>query len=115
MNGRTEQGAKLTINEESVQVSSDGSFSYNLGLMPGRNKVTIIVTDTAGNTLSKTVFIEYNQSVDVGWSTLILIIGLVIVAVVAGTALYVKKKKSFVERNRQPKVKRPIKKKKLPV
>lgn len=43
----------LTINGNSIPVSSDGSFSTTIPLVIGANQITISVTDAAGNTSSK--------------------------------------------------------------
>jgi hypothetical protein len=66
--GRTEPGARMSINDEVVFLSSDGGFTYDVGLRPGRNKATITIIDLAGNTLTRTVNIDYEQRVDTtGW------------------------------------------------
>ncbi|HOW03182.1 MAG: hypothetical protein KBH94_02185 [Caldisericia bacterium] len=47
--GKTEPGAVLTINEKEVPVNEDGSFSVEIVLTMGENKIEIIAKDAAGN------------------------------------------------------------------
>ncbi|MEM3610570.1 MAG: hypothetical protein QW620_00365 [Thermoplasmata archaeon] len=49
INGTTEPGAKLYINNVSVYVNPQGNFSYVLNLTKGVNFVTVNVSDPAGN------------------------------------------------------------------
>lgn len=53
--GKTEPSAKVKINGRNVSVGKSGSFSFKLRMMPGKNKITIISSDLAGNQ-SKIVF-----------------------------------------------------------
>jgi len=111
VDGRTEQGARLTINDETVMVASDGSFSYVLGLEPGRNEATMLVTDSAGNKLTKTVFIDYEQPVTgLGWFWAALVGVLVICAVVGGGLFYRMKRKKDIAAAKARKARRPVKK-----
>ncbi len=41
--------AGLTLNEQAVSVSADGSFSHSLDLDAGPNRLTFVATDTDGN------------------------------------------------------------------
>jgi len=50
--GITDEDMKVTINGRIVVVKSDGSFSYQLPLNDGENKLTIISKDEAGNETS---------------------------------------------------------------
>jgi hypothetical protein len=59
--GKAEPGSKVTVNSEPVTLSADGSFSVELGLEPGGNKITVQAIDNAGNTASKTVSVTYNK------------------------------------------------------
>lgn len=59
--GRTEPGADLTIQGESVQVRSDGAFSKTLQIdRAGRNEVRIRARDAAGNEteVTRSVLVE---------------------------------------------------------
>lgn len=47
--GKTEQGAKLQINNRLVIIESDGSFTFASTLDPGENKFSVKVEDEAGN------------------------------------------------------------------
>jgi hypothetical protein len=100
--GRTEQGAGMTINDEKVTLSSDGSFSFDLGLNTGRNNVTIQITDLAGNVLKKTVYINYEKpGMTTGW----LMVGIIFIAAVgisvAGGLVYLRKKKRINTMNKK--------------
>ncbi len=55
INGRTEEGAELTINGESVTLLSGGEFRHVVALVDGRNDFTIEVEDAMGNSDSATV------------------------------------------------------------
>ncbi|MCX8173285.1 MAG: hypothetical protein N3F63_01560 [Thermoplasmata archaeon] len=59
INGSTEPGAKLWINNVSVYVNPQGNFSYVLNLTKGVNFVTVKVSDTAGNTRILTFAVLY--------------------------------------------------------
>jgi hypothetical protein len=93
--GRTEPGSKVTVNSEPVTLSADGSFSYEVVLKPGGNKVTVQATDSAGNTASKTEDVTYNEpAADTG--LLIPIVAIVAAAACAGAGVFLlmrKKKK----------------------
>jgi len=50
INAKTEPGAKVTINDRLVIVNSDGVFSTTVQLKSGQNPISILSTDSAGNT-----------------------------------------------------------------
>jgi hypothetical protein len=97
LEGMTEPGATLKVDGNDAHVSADGSFVWGLELDPGRNKVVLTVTDSAGNTLTKTVYIEYEQPLTgIGWFWAVLVGLLVIGGVVGGKLFYIKKWKNDV-------------------
>ena len=49
LEGETEEGAKITINDEEVAVSN-GRFYYETNLTEGANSITVAATDPSGNT-----------------------------------------------------------------
>jgi hypothetical protein len=55
INGRTEEGAEVTINGESVSLLSGGEFRHIVALVDGRNDFTLEVEDAMGNSNSTTV------------------------------------------------------------
>jgi len=55
LNGRTEEGAEVTINGESVTLLSGGEFRHIVALVDGHNDFTIEVEDAMGNSDSTTV------------------------------------------------------------
>ena len=48
--GKTEPGASLTCNDEPVEISENGTFTYEFKLEPGENKADFRASDAAGNT-----------------------------------------------------------------
>ncbi len=52
ISGMTEPGANLTVNDVSLSVQTDGSFSTTITLEPGQNEIRVNSTDLAGNTNS---------------------------------------------------------------
>jgi hypothetical protein len=92
--GKAEPGSKVTVNSEPVTLSGDGSFSYEVVLKPGGNKVTAQATDIAGNTASKTVDVTYNEPAT-GMGMLIPLVAVVAAAACAGVGalLWMRKKK----------------------
>jgi hypothetical protein len=92
--GKTEPGSKVTVNGETVTLSADGSFSAEVGLKAGGNKITVQVTDPAGNAASKTVDVTYKEPAT-GTGLLIPIVAVVVIAgcAGAGAVLWMRKKK----------------------
>jgi LPXTG-motif cell wall-anchored protein len=101
----------MNINDEVVLLSADGRFTYDMGLRPGRNRATIAIVDVAGNTLTETVYIEYDQPLTgTGWFWMVLVGLLVVGGVVGGGLFFWKKRKGRLAARKPKKVKRPIKK-----
>lgn len=64
--GKTEAGAKITINGNTASVNEDGSFTYLLSsLSEGLNNIEIIATDAAGNSTKRNVSVKYSKSVTI--------------------------------------------------
>lgn len=59
--GTTEEGVTLTINDRIVAVSSDGSFTMATTLSDGENKFTIKAADRAENETETTLTINFSQ------------------------------------------------------
>ena len=57
--GETEPDSQLTLNDRSVYVSSDGTFSASYYLQEGNNTLRFVVTDKAGNRTERTVTINF--------------------------------------------------------
>jgi hypothetical protein len=92
--GKAEPGSKVTVNSEPVTLSADGSFSVELGLEPGGNKITVQAIDDAGNSASKTVDVTYNQPSAVTGSLIPIVVVVVIAAAAgAGALLWMRKRK----------------------
>lgn len=58
--GRTEAAAELMIDGKIVEVDSNGSFSYDYKLSPGKNTIEIKATDAAGNETVMLIDVTYN-------------------------------------------------------
>lgn len=59
--GKTDAGNKVTVNDFWAIVNNDGTYSYNLPLHGGDNKITVKATDDANNTTQKDITVTYNQ------------------------------------------------------
>lgn len=57
--GETDPEASLSINGHWVIVRKDGTFSFELSLAEGENKIEVVARDAAGNEVSKTLTVEY--------------------------------------------------------
>lgn len=60
INGKTDPGVKITINDFWAITEDDGAFSYTLSLHDGDNNIKIIATDAAGNTTTKEITVKTN-------------------------------------------------------
>ncbi|MEM4729708.1 MAG: right-handed parallel beta-helix repeat-containing protein [Thermoplasmata archaeon] len=49
VSGYTEPGATLLVNDVRRELEADGSFSFELGLSPGPNLITVVSSDGVGN------------------------------------------------------------------
>lgn len=58
LTGKTDPAVTVTVNDHFVVVASDGSFSYQLNLSPGENKIKIVASDRAGNQTTKELTIS---------------------------------------------------------
>jgi hypothetical protein len=56
--GRTDVGASLTINDVDVAIDDKGRFDFTFGLTIGRQNVTVVSTDQAGNEASIKLNVE---------------------------------------------------------
>lgn len=57
--GQTESDASVTVNDESVDVEPDGSFSHFMVLISdGANNINVIARDTAGNVTRKSLRVD---------------------------------------------------------
>jgi hypothetical protein len=92
--GRSEAGSKVSVNGEQVTPSADGSFSVEVSLKAGNNKITVQATDTAGNTDSKTVDVTYNVPAT-ATGMLVPIVAIIAIAAGAGVGalLWMRKRK----------------------
>lgn len=57
--GKTEEGAKITINDRLVVVEEDGSFTFATTLQEGGNNFNIKSVDKAGNETTKGITLQY--------------------------------------------------------
>lgn len=59
--GNTEAGSTLKVNGRLGVISSDGSFSYRLGLSEGDNKIVVEVIDSAGNNKKSELTVNFKK------------------------------------------------------
>jgi len=59
--GTTDSGAAITINDRIVSVDDNGNFSYTVTLNSGSNPFKIIATDQAGNTTEKDISLNFSN------------------------------------------------------
>lgn len=59
--GKTDPGVKVTINDFWAIVDSEGTFSYNLPLKSGENKIKVVVIDEAENKTEKEITVTSVQ------------------------------------------------------
>ena len=57
--GQTESGARITINDRVAIVNAEGKFAMQVGLSEGGNTFTIKAYDEAGNTTEKSLTLSY--------------------------------------------------------
>ena len=58
--GRTDIGAKVTVDDFWAIVDSNGNYSYNLPLKNGENKIKVVATDDAGNKTEKELKVTFS-------------------------------------------------------
>ncbi|MEM2869204.1 MAG: hypothetical protein QW379_02120 [Thermoplasmata archaeon] len=83
LSGRTEPGGSVTVNGARASVNTDGSFSVELKLREGRNKISVKATDGANNTMIEEMEIA-TEKIERGVTLPVLGVA---VAVVAAAAL----------------------------
>jgi hypothetical protein len=86
--GKAEPGSRVTVNGVPLLVAKDGTFTHQVDLASGRNKVEFSVTDPAGNTVTKTAYIKYDPPLVQGGTLLPIIILLVVAAVIVAGVFF---------------------------
>lgn len=61
INGVTDNGASVTINDRIVSIEESGSFQYSTTLSSGENKFTIKSVDQAGNSVEKSLTLNFSE------------------------------------------------------
>lgn len=59
MRGVTEPGAEVRYRNRTATMSDDGRWSIPVLLEPGRNRLTVVATDAAGNSAEASVLVVY--------------------------------------------------------
>jgi len=59
--GKTDPGNKVTVNDHWAIVNDEGSYSYTLPLSNGDNHIKIVAQDNAGNQTTKELTVKYSQ------------------------------------------------------
>lgn len=60
LSGQTEPAASVVVNDVSVPINQNGTFSYSISLTPGDNPIKITATDTAGNKTTTNLSVGYS-------------------------------------------------------
>ena len=95
VSGETDAGVNVTINGEYADVDENGYFSATVKLGTGnngRNVITIIATDLAGNTNQTTIIIKRTVSVPPSTAWMALLAGVTVIALIAVVFVLYKKK-----------------------
>lgn len=58
--GKTEKGASVTVNGRLAMVDDQGNFKLRFQLSPGKNSVTVVTRDLAGNETKKEISLTYD-------------------------------------------------------
>ncbi len=58
--GKTDSGNNISINGYTAITKNDGSFTYDLTLTSGENRIKVISTDKAGNKTEKEIKVNYS-------------------------------------------------------
>lgn len=61
LQGKTDAGVTLTINDRPIRVNEDGSYSYTTTLSEGNNDFYIKAIDAAGNSTEKKISLNYSS------------------------------------------------------
>jgi hypothetical protein len=80
--GTVEPGSNVTVNGLRVLVWPDGTFSYAMDLKEGKNKIVVVSTDKAGNSVSTTKYVTYTKPQETASLLPMIVAVAVIVAVV---------------------------------
>lgn len=59
--GKTDTGVQVTVNDHWAIVDNTGNFSYLLNLQKGENKINVIASDDAGNQTTSEIHVTLNQ------------------------------------------------------
>ncbi|MGQ9583540.1 MAG: OmpL47-type beta-barrel domain-containing protein [Thermoplasmatota archaeon] len=95
LTGRSEPGSRVTINGKSAPVAPNGSFSMELKLSEGINRVNVTATDPAGNVAMQDLRLSYEPEKAVLGPLLLIGASAAAAAMVAaaGGVLYLKRRK----------------------
>lgn len=89
--GTIKDYAAFTINEKNVDVTTDGSFSYDCALHEGENVIKVAASDVAGNTVNYDIKLTYVISKDNGFEKMYYMFVAILAMIIA---LLVKKHKN---------------------
>jgi hypothetical protein len=92
--GSVEPGSNVTVNGLRVLVRSDGTFDYHMELREGKNKIVVVSTDKAGNSITTTKYATYNKPQETGTLFPLIITVAVIVAVAVAAMVLLRPKQA---------------------
>lgn len=61
--GETDPGVQVSINQNNVTVSDGGKFSVHLQLAKGPNKILVVAIDMSGNMSQQTILVKYRERI----------------------------------------------------
>ena len=103
VSGRTDVGSDLTINDEGVPTDDKGRFSVRYDLMLGRQNLTILAKDQAGNEAAVKLWVERTEPVEpsepvepptLGGSTAAIIVAVLVGGIAAAVGyMYLQKRR----------------------
>lgn len=90
--GKAEPGARVYVNKQPATVLNDGTFSANVALKQGSNKLVITSTDPAGNTVTVTKTVEYSPPFTLSASMVMMLVVVLVIAAIAGAFIALRRK-----------------------
>jgi hypothetical protein len=91
--GTGEPGSTVTVNGLRVLVRADGSFDYEMELKDGKNKIVVVSTDAAGNSVTTTKYATYTKPQETGMIIPIIVVVVIIAAVAFVAVLMLRPKR----------------------
>jgi hypothetical protein len=93
--GKAEPGSRVSVNGRQATVAADGTFSIDVELKEGKNTITVVATDKAGNEQTKEFIVTYDKPAGeaIGGMLLPILVVVIIAAAVAGALFFLRGRK----------------------